>query len=237
MVPSSLARKPLMRSGAAETVVPQRWLTAFELFSERDRFKRYYRWFSYFRHEELQEMLLPDKQALLENANLYAGVMGDKHFRTNLDEMQYLDVKVWLPDNLLLRGDRMSMSAGLEARVPFLDHRLVELSYTLPERLKVRRSSGKYIVKKIAEKYIDRNIIYRKKVGFAVPVSRWLREDLKDLMTENILRPDSFSREYFTADSLETLIGDHISGRRDNHKKLWILLNFELWRDRFIPRG
>jgi asparagine synthase (glutamine-hydrolysing) len=104
----------------------------------------------------------------------------------------------------------------------------------LPERLKVRGSSGKYIVKKIAEKYLDRDIIYRRKVGFTVPVSRWLREDLKDLMMENILRADSFSREYFMADELEKLIGDHVSGRRDNHKKLWILLNFELWRDRFI---
>ena len=126
------------------------------------------------------------------------------------------------------------MSASLEARVPFLDHRLVELSYKLPERLKIRGSSGKHIIKKIAEKYIDRNIIYRKKVGFAVPVSRWLREDLKDLMTKNILRPDSFSREYFKAGALESLVGDHVSGRRDNHKKLWILLNFELWRDRFM---
>ena len=218
--------RPLIRSRAAEAVVPQRWLTAFELFSERDRFRRYYRWFSYFRHEELEEMLLLEKRALLKGANLYAGAVGNKRFSTNLDEMQYLDVKVWLPDNLLLRGDRMSMSASLEARVPFLDHRLVELSFTLPERLKVRGSSGKHIVKKIAEKYIDRKIIYRKKVGFAVPVSRWLREDLKELMTKNILRPDSFSREYFKADALETLVNDHVSGRRDNHKKLW-----------FIPRG
>lgn len=226
--------KPLMRSRAALAALPQRWLTAFELFSERDRFRRYYRWFGYFRHEELVEMLLPQKRALLEGANLYADVIGEKRFRTNLDEMQYLDMKVWLPDNLLLRGDRMSMSAGLEARVPFLDHRLAELCFKLPERLKVRGSSGKYIVKKIAEKYLDRDIIYRRKVGFTVPVSRWLREDLKDLMMENILRADSFSREYFMADELEKLIGDHVSGRRDNHKKLWILLNFELWRDRFI---
>jgi asparagine synthase (glutamine-hydrolysing) len=229
--------RPVMRSGAAETIMPQRWLTAFELFSEPDRFRRYYRWFSYFRHEELEEMLLPEKRGILDGANLYAGVMGGRRFRSNLDEMQYLDVKVWLPDNLLLRGDRMSMSAGLEARVPFLDHRLVELSYTLPERLKVRGSTGKYIIKKIAEKYLDRDIIYRRKVGFSVPVTRWLREDLRELMTESILRPGSFSREYFTSGALERMVGDHLSGKRDNHKKLWILLNFELWRDRFIRRG
>ncbi len=229
--------RPLMRSRAAEAVIPQRWLTAFELFSDPDRFHRYYRWFSCFRHEELERMLKPDRHGLLDVGNAYAGVMEGKRFRTNLDEMQYLDVKAWLPDNLLLRGDRMSMAAGLEARVPFLDHRLVELSYTLPDRLRVRGGSGKYIIKKIAEKYLDRNIIYRKKVGFAVPVYRWFRDDLREMMTENILRGDSFSREYFEGSELERLVDDHVSGRRNNDKKLWMLLNLELWRDRFVPRG
>ena len=227
--------RPLMRSSAATAVFPQRWITAYELFSEQDRFRRYYRWFSYFRHEELEQMLRPEKRNLLNVSNMYADVMRDKSFRTNLDEMQYLDVKVWLPDNLLLRGDRMSMASGLEARVPFLDHRLVELSYNIPERLKIRGSSGKYIIKKIAEKYLDNNIIYRKKVGFAVPMGQWFRKELKELLVRNILRSDSFSREYFMPAALNSLVNDHISGRCDNHKKLWILLNLELWRDRFIP--
>jgi len=226
--------RSIMRTPAAEAVVPQRLRTAFEFFSERDRFKRYYRWFSYFRDEELETMLLPERRDLLGAGNLYAGVMGDKRFRTGLDEMQYLDIKVWLPDNLLLRGDRMSMAAGLEARVPFLDHRLVEQSFLLPERFKVRGSTGKYVIKKIAEKYLDRSIIYRPKVGFAVPMSKWFRGELRDLLASSILRRDSFSRDFFKGDALETLVNEHLSGRRDNHKKLWILLNFELWRDRFL---
>ena len=226
--------RAIMRTPAAEAAVPQRIRTAFEFFSERDRFKRYYRWFSYFREEELESMLLPERRGLLGFGNPYSEVMGKKRFRSSLDEMRYLDIKVWLPDNLLLRGDRMSMAAGLEARVPFLDHRLVEQSFLLPERFKVRGSMGKYAIKKIAEKYLDRSIIYRPKVGFAVPISKWFRAELRDLLASSVLRRNSFSRDFFRGGVLETLVNDHISGRRDNHKKLWILLNFELWRDQFI---
>ena len=98
----------------------------------------------------------------------------------------------------------------------------------------MRGGDGKYIEKKIADKYISRDIIYRKKVGFDVPVSRWFRGDLKELLVSNVLRRDSFSRDFLDGNALETLVNDHVSGRRDNHKKLWILLNFELWRDRFL---
>ena len=109
--------------------------------------------------------------------NAFAAIIDGKRFRSNVEEMQYLDIKAWLPDNLLLRADRLSMASGLEARVPFLDHRLVELSYRMPTRYKVHGSTGKYIIKKIAEKYLDRDILYRKKVGFEVPVSEWFRAD------------------------------------------------------------
>ena len=128
----------------------------------------------------------------------------------------------------------MSMASGLEARVPFLDHRLVELSYRLDKSMKIRKNSGKYVIKKIAEKYLDEEIIYRKKVGFAVPVSDWLRTDLRDFLQDHLLRSNSFCGGIFTKKTIETMIDDHAGGRMDNHKKLWILLNLELWRDRFI---
>lgn len=231
-VSGALLRNPLVRR-----LLPQRLETAIDLFSERDRFRRYYRWFSYFRNEELRGMVRPDRPDFITDRNFYAEVAGDRTFRNGLDEMQYLDVRVWLPDNLLLRGDRMSMAWGLEARVPFLDHRLVELSFRLPRDLKVRNNSGKYIIKKIAEKHLDRNIVYRRKVGFSIPVSDWLRGPLGGFLRDHLLRRDAFCGGILTRRSVETMIEDHIAGRRDNHKKLWILLNLELWRDRFIAGG
>jgi asparagine synthase (glutamine-hydrolysing) len=89
-------------------------------------------------------------------------------------------------------------------------------------------------VKKIAEKYLDRNIIYRNKVGFEVPVSHWFRNEMKEYLRDNLTRKSAFSLDYFKRESIEKLIDDHVSGKKDNYKKLWILLNFELWRDRFI---
>lgn len=236
-----LLRNPVARAlfgnPLASKLIPQRMSTAFDLFSEGDRYRRYYRWFSYFRDEELKYIVRDDRRDFVQERNFYKEFLGEKRFKTNLDEMQYLDVKVWLPDNLLLRGDRMSMASSLEARVPFLDHRLVEMSYRLPKTCRIRNSSGKYIIKKIAEKYLDKNIIYRKKVGFEVPVSKWFRSGLKDFMISHLTRSDSFCLEIFDRKHIEALVNDHVEDRSDNHKKLWILLNLELWRDQFLRNG
>ncbi len=228
--------RSLVRNRVTDAVIPQRLGTALDLLLVKDRFRRYYRWFSFFTEEELDSYLRDDRRGLLAAGNPFVEIIGDKRFRTNIEEMQYLDIKVWLPDNLLLRADRLSMASGLEARVPFLDHRLVELSYLVPTRFKVRGSIGKYIIKKIAEKYLDRDILYRPKVGFAVPVGEWLRADLKDFLVSHLNRSDSFCAEYLTRKSIERLVSEHLEGKRDHHKKLWILLNLELWRDAFIKR-
>ena len=226
----------LLRNKLCDAVIPQRLGTALDLLLTRDRYRRYYRWFSYFREEELETYLRDDRRELLAAGNAFAEIIDGKRFKTNIEEMQYLDIKAWLPDNLLLRADRLSMASGLEARVPFLDHRLVELSYLVPTRFKVHGSTGKYLIKKIAEKYLDRDILYRQKVGFTVPVGRWLRADLKDFLVSHVTRSDSFCAEYLKRESIERLVAEHVEGKRDHHKKLWILLNLELWRDAFITR-
>ena len=229
--------RALVRNRMVDSILPQRFGTALDLFLVKDRYRRYYRWFSYFREEELESMVRDDRRELLGMENAFAAIIDGKRFRSNVEEMQYLDIKAWLPDNLLLRGDRLSMASGLEARVPFLDHRLVELSYRIPTRYKVHGATGKYLIKKIGEKYLDRDILYRKKVGFEVPVGRWFREGLKDFLVSHLTRSDSFCADYLKRESIERLVAEHVQGKRDHHKKLWILLNLELWRDAFIaPR-
>jgi asparagine synthase (glutamine-hydrolysing) len=229
--------KGLYRSRMGGTLIPHRVSTALDLFLVKDRFDRYYRWFSYFREEELAGIMREDRRHLMGGENPYARLMAGKQFRSNIEEMQYLDIKVWLPDDLLLRADRLSMASGLEARVPFLDHRLVELGFLLPTRLKVRESTGKYIVKRIAEKYLDRDLLYRKKVGFAVPVGEWFRGGLKDFLIGHLTRSNSFAAEYMRRDAIERLVSEHIAGTKDHHNKLWMLLNLELWRDAFVSRS
>ena len=229
--------RKLVRNRTIDSILPQRVGTALDLLLVKDRYRRYYRWFSYFREEELESMVRDDRRELLGMENAFAALIDGKRFRSNVEEMQYLDTKAWLPDNLLLRADRLSMASGLEARVPFLDHRLVELSYRIPTRYKVHGTTGKYIIKKIGEKYLDRDILYRKKVGFEVPVGRWFREGLKDFLVSHLTRGNSFCADYLKRTSIEQLVTEHVQGKRDHHKKLWILLNLELWRDAFItPR-
>jgi asparagine synthase (glutamine-hydrolysing) len=228
--------RAMLRNKLADRITPQRLGTALDLLLIGNRHRRYYRWFSFFREEELETYLRDDRRGLAGSRNPFADIIDGKRFKTNVEEMQYLDIKVWLPDNLLLRADRLSMASGLEARVPFLDHRLVELSFSVPTRFKVRGSTGKYIVKRIAEKYLDRDILYRPKIGFEVPVGKWLRSELKEMLVSHLLRSDSFCADYLKRESIERLIAEHVEGRRDHHKKLWILLNLELWRDAFMKR-
>jgi asparagine synthase (glutamine-hydrolysing) len=152
----------------------------------------------------------------------------------NLNLMLYMDLKTWLPDDLLNKVDRMSMAASLEARVPYLDHRLVEFAFSLPSSLKLKGSTGKYILKKAAQKYIPGEIINRQKKGFAVPLGPWFRNELKSLLVD-ILHSEKFQkRGYFNIAKTEQILQEHLSGKKDHHLLLYGLLLVEMWHRRFI---
>jgi asparagine synthase (glutamine-hydrolysing) len=235
---SPIFSNPLVRgfyeSGLGTKITPQRLKTALRLFATGNKYKRYYRWFSFFRNEELEEIIREDKLKLLEGEDVFEDWLTGRQFRSNVDEMQYLDIKVWLPDNLLLRGDRISMGSSLEARVPFLDHRLVEMGSALPREYKVQRLNGKRILKRIAEKYVPKDVIYRKKVGFEVPIGAWFRGDLKDFLVSSLTRSNSFCSNFLKQERISALIKEHTSGQLNHQKKLWMLLNLELWHDKFM---
>jgi asparagine synthase (glutamine-hydrolysing) len=152
----------------------------------------------------------------------------------NLNLMLYMDLKTWLPDDLLNKVDRTSMAASLEARVPYLDHRLVEFAYSLPSSVKLRGGIGKYILKRAAVKYIPRSIINRRKKGFAVPLGPWFKKELKPLLLD-ILGSDSFrNRGYFNQARVNEVVADHMKGRQDHHLLLYGLLLVELWHRQFV---
>jgi asparagine synthase (glutamine-hydrolysing) len=154
-----------------------------------------------------------------------------------IERLMYLDSRTYLPSDILTKVDRMSMAASLEARVPLLDHELIELVETIPSEWKLRGSESKYILKKAMEGIVPTEILYRRKQGFGVPIREWINERLKDRMLGTLLEPRTMQRGYFERSYIETLIDEHARGRRDHAHALWALWMLELWHRRYIDKG
>ena len=144
-----------------------------------------------------------------------------------LSMIQYLDMKTYLPGDILTKVDRASMAHALEVRVPLLDHKLVEWISGLPSDIKLRGSEGKYVFKKALEPYLTEDILYRKKMGFAVPLASWFRGPLKQRVRESLLGANLLDTGIFNQHYLMQLVDDHQSGRRDYSGPIWSLLMFE----------
>ena len=147
--------------------------------------------------------------------------------REPLARVQYLDIKTYLVGDILTKVDRASMAHALEVREPLLDHKLVEWASCIQPSLKLNGGEGKYIFKKTMEPYLPDNILYRKKMGFAVPLASWFRGPLKEKVRNAVLGPVLAQTGYFNTDYLHELVEQHQSGLRDYSTALWTLLMFE----------
>jgi len=146
-----------------------------------------------------------------------------------LARIQYVDVKTYLVDDILTKVDRASMAVSLEVRVPLLDHVFMEKMARVPSNLKLRGREGKYIFKKALESRLSRDVLYRRKMGFSVPLADWWKGDLREPFEASVLRTDSFCSELFEPAALGALWRDQQRGTRDNAYKLWILFALEKW--------
>ena len=153
--------------------------------------------------------------------------------RQPLDRMLYLDTKVWLPDDLLMKADKMTMATSVELRVPFLDHVLVEYAASLPVSCKIRGNETKYLLKHAMESRLPKELLYRTKKGFPVPICRWLREKA-DGVREVLLDSGSASRDFFEPSFLEQIIRDHEQTQNDMSDLLWPFLVFEYWHKAYM---
>jgi len=153
---------------------------------------------------------------------------------TALDRFLYCDVHTRLVDDILVKSDRMSMGAGIEARVPFLDHKLVEFAASLPQHLKVSGLSSKIVLKRLAERYIPRETIYRRKVGFTVPLTRWFAGPWRSLIDDVLLSDRCLDRGYYDPDVVRGIVRDHVGGRIDREQGIWMMLVLEIWHRLFV---
>jgi len=150
-----------------------------------------------------------------------------------LDRLLYADIKTYLHE-LLMKQDQMSMAASIESRVPFLDHKLVEFTASLPERLKLRGWTTKYILRQSMKGVLPETILTRSKMGFPVPIGAWFRGPYSFLLDEFVLSSRALERGIFEPDFLRDLVRRHQSGGENHDERLWALVNFEMWQRRFF---
>lgn len=153
-----------------------------------------------------------------------------------LGSMQYVDTKLYLPDDILVKTDRMSMANSLEARVPFLDHKVVEFAAALPPDLRLRRLTKKYILRKAVDPLLPRPVVWSGKRGFNVPVAAWLRGEMRGQLLDHLSAERMRQVGFFSPAAVQGLIDDHLQRRRDLSRNLWGLLMFEMWHDRYLEQ-
>ncbi len=152
-----------------------------------------------------------------------------------LEKIMNVDMRLWLPDDLLTKVDRATMAYSLEARVPYLDHKFIEFVAQLRPELKQHGKTTKYLLKKVAEKYLPRDIIYRNKQGFVMPLTQWLEGGLKPRMEHALSAGGLDRRGLFRRGALQRVLGEHRRGRSNHAGRLWALTVLELWFERYQP--
>jgi asparagine synthase (glutamine-hydrolysing) len=150
-----------------------------------------------------------------------------------LRRILYFDQTSWLPDNLLERGDRMTMAGSIEARVPFLDHKLAEFVSTLPDHWRVDELRRKRVLREAARSILPREIRKRRKVGFRVPMDEWFAGGLRDFLYDHLRAADSLTRGYYNAQLLDRVLEEHMQGVQTHDKLLWTLLTLEIWHRQY----
>ena len=213
------------------------FLRRFLTHAEKSPAVRHHTWFGMFSPVELDQLFAPEWAGPHPPSSVIFNplprVLEGARFDEVLAEMLYLDFRMYLEDNLLVKVDRASMACSLEMRTPFLDHRLIEFAAGLPTNLKMRGFKQKYILKKAVEKWLPHKIVYRQKRGFTVPIASWIRDELRPLVDETLEEGKLKRQGLFNGAYVLQLLREHSAGRADHRKTLWTLLCFQLWYDRW----
>jgi asparagine synthase (glutamine-hydrolysing) len=200
---------------------------------------RYVQSFICFRDHELKGLLVPAVWQAVRQA--WADNITQRYYdrfesAEQLTRKLYTDIKATLVSEMLTKVDRMTMAFGLEARVPFLDHRVVEWAFGIPSTHKMHGTEGKYIVKKTMERYLPTDVLYRPKHGFNVPMKVWMKHQLYEFICDTLSTRAIQARGVFRANRVSNLLQEHIHGNQDASNKIFVMVMLELWFQYFIDR-
>ena len=199
--------------------------------------ERYVQWMSIFNYDLKRNLYSEETVNRLKDNNPREYLLdafrksGANNF---IDATLYTDIMTYLPGDLLVKADISSMANSLEARSPFLDHKLMEFAASIPANLKLKGFTTKYLLKKALANILPKEIINRRKAGFGVPVGTWFRQELKDYAYNVLLNESSQNKSYFRKEKIQEILDEHTKGLIDHGARIWSLINFELWHQIFI---
>lgn len=214
----------------------RRRLTRTFLYLPADLDTLYFDNFAVFGRRRQEDLLAPALMEELRGVDPYAAAhaaLARSDAPTLLDRLLYADTKTYLHE-LLMKQDQMSMAASIESRVPFLDHPLVEFASSLPQRLKLRGWTTKYVLRQAMRDRLPEEILSRRKMGFPVPVGAWFRNSFRGVVDEFVLGERATARGLFRRDTVRRLVDAHMCGAERHDERLWMLVNWEIWQRIFL---
>jgi asparagine synthase (glutamine-hydrolysing) len=205
----------------------------------RDAAGRYVDSVRFFSADDKAALLSADVRRRLHGADAEATLA--QHFAPYAhlpwpSQMMHFDADTYLPEDVLVKVDRMSMAHSIESRVPLLDNDVVAFASTLPAHFKLKNGRGKHILKELAATLLPKDLVNRRKQGFGIPLGVWFRGNMRELFADTLLSRRSLSRGYFEAPFIQRLVDEHVSGRRDHTLRLWQLVIFERWHAQYLDQ-
>jgi len=222
-IPESFAYKSLAQKAT--------WVNEMSLFANGERYAQSMG-FLRFTMEAKQDLFTDYAKRQIDDYDSINKIL--THFDSDnvdhlVDRMLYTDLMTRIPDHLLTLVDRMTMAHSLESRSPLIDYKIVEYAASIPAELKLKHNNLKYVLRKLAGRYLPADIINRKKVGFGFPLAIWMRTDLKYFLINLFEQSRFIELGIFNRDYIRRIIQEHISGKVDHNFRIWILINLEIW--------
>ena len=233
LVTGVAAALPEMKSRANPIRKVQRFVAAASL----PPVERYLRWVSAFDEQAKQNLYSESfkaQTARFSTASILAPWFAKVNGSGIVDAALLTDTMTYLPNDLLVKMDIASMSVSLEARSPFLDHKLMEFAASIPEKMKLRRLTTKLLLKRVLKKIVPEENLTRRKMGFGVPIGHWFRGPMQPFLRETLLSEKADNRGLFNSEHVRGIIEEHVNHKSDHSHRLWTLLMLELWFRRFI---